>query len=57
MGTLQLDLVFIEDLGSGSTYCQLLDTYYKQAVPIGNSTSAKFYYEYVANLKLLEQAL
>jgi RP/EB family microtubule-associated protein len=41
--TLQLDLVFIEDLGSGSIYCQLLDAYYKQAVPMGKvSWRAKF---------------
>lgn len=41
--TLHLDITFIEDLGSGSIYCQLLDAYYRQAVPMAKlNWKAKF---------------
>lgn len=40
---LQLEITFIEDLGAGSTYCQLLDAYHRQAVPMGKlNWKAKF---------------
>lgn len=32
---LNLDLSYIEDLGSGSIYCQLIDAYYRHVVPMG----------------------
>jgi microtubule-associated protein, RP/EB family len=41
--TLQLEITYIEDLGSGSIYCQLIDAFYKQAVPMGKvNWHAKF---------------
>jgi RP/EB family microtubule-associated protein len=56
--TLHLDIAFIEDLGAGSIYCQLLDAYHRQAVPMGKlNWRAKFEYEFVANLKLFQQGL
>ena len=56
--TLQLDISFIEDLGSGSVYCQLVDAWYKGAVPMSKvNWNAKFEYEFMANLKLFQQAL
>lgn len=56
--TIQLDITFIEDLGAGSIYCQLLDAYYKQAVPMAKvNWKAKFEYEFMGNLKLFQQGL
>lgn len=56
--TLQLDVSYIEDLGSGSIYCQLIDAYYKQIVPMAKiNWHAKFEYEFMANLKIFQQAL
>ena len=56
--TLQLELSYIEDLGSGSVYCQLIDAYYKHIVPMGKlNWHAKFEYEFMSNLKLYQQAL
>lgn len=56
--TLQVDLVYVEDLGSGSIYCQLIDAFYKQAVPMSKvNWRAKFEYEFMANLKLYQQGL
>lgn len=43
--TLQLDITYIEDLGSGSVYCQLIDAYHRHAVPMQKvNWKAKFEY-------------
>ena len=41
--TLQLDMAYIQDLGSGSVYCQLIDAYCKGVMPMNKvSWKAKF---------------
>ena len=56
--TLQLDIHYIEDLGAGSVYCQLIDAYHKQTVPMHKvNWKAKFEYQFVNNLKLFHHAL
>ena len=41
--TLKLELNYIEDLGSGTIYCQLIDAFYKNAVPMSKlNWKAKF---------------
>lgn len=56
--TLQLDITFIEDLGAGSIYCQLIDAYFKQTIPMAKvNWQAKFEYEFVGNLKLYQKGL
>jgi hypothetical protein len=43
--TLELDITFIEDLGAGSIYCQLIDAHFKGAVPMTKvNWKAKFEY-------------
>ena len=43
--TLKLDVGFIEDLGSGSVYCQLIDAYCKGVIAMNKvSWRAKFEY-------------
>ena len=56
--TLQLDISYIEDLGSGSVYCQLIDAYYKGAIPMQKvNWRVKFEYEFMNNLKLFYKGL
>lgn len=41
--TLSLGLNYIEDLGSGSIYCQLIDSYHRHVVPMNKvNWKAKF---------------
>ena len=50
---LRLDIIAIEDLGSGAIYCQLLDYAFGQRVPMHKvSWKAKFEYEFIHNLKV-----
>lgn len=43
--TLSLEIGFVEDLGSGSVYCQLVDAWFKGVVPMGKvNWKAKFEY-------------
>lgn len=56
--TLSLNISFIEDLGSGSIYCQLIDSYYRHVVPMNKvNWKAKFEYEFIGNLKIFQKAL
>ena len=51
-------MLYLEDLGSGSIYCQLIDAYYKQTVPmIKINWKAKFEYEFVSNLRYFQKSL
>jgi RP/EB family microtubule-associated protein len=50
---LRLDIIAIEDLGTGAVYCQLLDYAFGQRVPMHKvSWKAKFEYEFIHNLKV-----
>ena len=56
--TLQLDIAYIQDLGSGSVYCQLIDAYCKGVMPMNKvSWKAKFQYQFINNLKIFYKAL
>lgn len=55
--TLKLNLMKIEQLGTGSVYCQLLDILYPGKIALNKvNWRAKYEYEYVNNFKLLQQS-
>ncbi len=56
--TLNLNIEIIEDLGTGSVYCQLLDYAFGQRVPMQKvNWKAKFEYEFIANMKVFQNTL
>ena len=55
--TLSLNIVKIEQLGTGAIYCQLIDAYIPDVIPMSKlNWKAKTDYEFIANLKLLQAA-
>ena len=55
---LNLNIQAIEDLGSGSVYCQLLDYGFGQRVPMQKvNWKAKFDYEFIGNFKVFQNTL
>ena len=49
---------YIEDLGSGSVYCQLIDAYCKGVIAMPKvNWRAKFEYEFMNNLKIFYKGL
>ena len=58
--SLDINIQYIEDLGQGSVYCQLLDAAFSQRNPVLMNKinwKAKFSYDYVANLKHFQLGL
>ena len=54
---IKLNLVRIEQLGTGAVHCQLLDAIYPGKVPLHKvNWRAKFEYEFVYNFKILQQS-
>lgn len=53
--TLTLDLTQIEQLGSGSVYCQLMDAFCPGSAPLQKiNWKAKQEYEFINNFKVLQ---
>lgn len=54
---LLLNITSIEQLGTGSIYCQLLDALYPERVPLHKvNWKARFQYEIISNYKILQAA-
>lgn len=54
---LSVNLEYIEQLGTGSVYCQILDAIYPGKIPISKvNWKAKLEYEFINNFKILQQS-
>jgi len=53
---LQLDYKKVEQVSTGSAYCQLMDALYPGKIPLTKvNFNAKFEYEYLKNFNLLQE--
>jgi RP/EB family microtubule-associated protein len=52
----KINLMKIEQLGSGAVYCQVFDSIFPQVIPMGRiNWKANVWNEFVANFKILQQ--